>query len=231
MFWFRDSVTTGAGPVGVAFTDASLDLGDRAPEDVRRRALDALAEETGCRPALMRQVHGADVAVPSGSAGRPEADALVSFAEGLALLTRVADCVPVLLVDRGSGQVGAVHAGREGMTAGVVGAAVERMRADGATDLVAWVGPRICGRCYEVPDEMRAAVAKREPAAYAETSWGTPALDVGAAVVAQLERAGVEVVDVGGCTREEPRLHSYRRDGQAAGRSAGVVWRGGRGTR
>lgn len=231
MFWFRDAVTTAAGPVGVAFTDASLDVGDRAPEAVRRRALDALAEETGCRPALMRQVHGARVAAPGdGYRERPEADALVTADPGVALLTRAADCVPALLVDRGSGLLGALHAGRVGMLAGVVPATVRRLREAGATDLVAWLGPRICGGCYEVPDDMRAEAAAQERAAYAETTWGTPALDVGAAVRDQLERDGVEVVDVGGCTREDARLHSFRRDGEAAGRCAGVVWRGGHGT-
>jgi copper oxidase (laccase) domain-containing protein len=71
---------------------------------------------------------------------------------------------------------------------------------------------------------MRAEVSALVPAAYAETTWGTPALDIGAGVRAQLAAAGVEVVDVGGCTREDPRLHSHRRDGAAAGRLAALVW-------
>ena len=71
---------------------------------------------------------------------------------------------------------------------------------------------------------MRAEVSALVPETFAETSWGTPALDIGAGVRAQLERAGVEVVDVGGCTREESSLHSYRRDGADAGRFAGLVW-------
>jgi len=98
------------------------------------------------------------------------------------------------------------------------------MREAGAARLVAWVGPHVCGGCYEVPEEMRAEVSALVPAAYAETTWGTPALDIGAGVRAQLAATGVEVVDVGGCTREDPLLHSYRRDGAAAGRLAGLVW-------
>ena len=48
-------------------------------------------------------------------------------------------------------------------------------------------------------------------------------LDVGAGVRAQLEREGVEVVDVSRCTRESPDLFSYRRDGAASGRQAGLI--------
>jgi copper oxidase (laccase) domain-containing protein len=62
------------------------------------------------------------------------------------------------------------------------------------------------------------------PEAAAETSWGTPAVDVGAGVAAQLRAAGVEVIDAATCTREDERLWSYRRDGAAAGRTGGVVW-------
>jgi copper oxidase (laccase) domain-containing protein len=139
-------------------------------------------------------------------------------------MVRVADCVPVLLADPIAGVVGAVHSGRPGLALGVAVRAVERMRDAGAGRLVAWVGPHVCGGCYEVPEQLRAEVAARVPAAYAETTWGTPALDIGAGVRAQLEAVDVEVVLAGGCTREDPALHSYRRDGAAAGRLAGLVW-------
>lgn len=178
----------------------------------------------------MRQVHGADVhTVDAGWLAerhdRPAvADALVTDLSGVILLVRVADCVPVLLADPGAGVVGAVHAGRPGLVAGVVPAAVARMRALGARTIVAWVGPHVCGACYEVPAAMREDVATAVPEAYAETSWGTPAVDVGAGVRAQLERAGVQVVDATRCTREDPDLYSYRRDGAAAGRAGGLVW-------
>ena len=139
-------------------------------------------------------------------------------------MIRVADCVPVLLADPVAGVVGAVHAGRPGLALGITERAVGRMHGVGADRLVAWIGPHVCGACYEVPAQMRDEVSARVPAAYAETSWGTPALDIGAGVRAQLEAAGVEVVATGGCTREDPALHSYRRDGATAGRLAGLVW-------
>ncbi|GAB6984708.1 polyphenol oxidase family protein [Nocardioides pyridinolyticus] len=222
-FLFRDTVPVDTGTVSVAFTDRTLDLGDLAPDDVRAAGLAEIAERTGATPYLMHQVHGTTVAEVPGPEF-PDADGLVTGEPGVALLTRAADCVPVLLVAEG-GEIGAVHAGREGVRRGVVTVAVERLRDRGATGLRAWVGPHICGGCYEVPDEMRAEIAAAVPATHATTTWGTPSLDLGAGVRAELAAAGVPVTEVGGCTREDDALHSYRRDGAAAGRLAGVVWR------
>jgi copper oxidase (laccase) domain-containing protein len=70
---------------------------------------------------------------------------------------------------------------------------------------------------------MQDEVTAVEPATAATTSWGTPSLDVGAGVRAQLERDGVEVVDVSRCTKESPDLFSYRREGKRSGRQAGLV--------
>ena len=212
--------------IEVAFTDSSLDVGDRAPDDVRRAALDAVAAETGARPLVMRQVHGADVAVADDTTDAPPTcDALVTTTPGVALLARAADCVPVLLADPVAGVVAAVHSGRSGLAAGVVPAAVERMRGLGARGLTAWVGPHVCGACYEVPVELQESVAAVVPEARATTSWGTPSLDLGAGVRAQLTHAGVGAVhEVGVCTREDHAWPSHRRDGDASTRFAGLIW-------
>nr|WP_275693499.1 laccase domain-containing protein [Nocardioides sp. TF02-7] len=97
------------------------------------------------------------------------------------------------------------------------------MTALGARRVTAWVGPHICGRCYEVPAQLQDEVAAAVPESRSTTSWGTPGLDIGAGVRAQLTAVGVPVVDAARCTRESPDLYSYRRDGAAAGRSAGLV--------
>ncbi|MGI8701730.1 MAG: polyphenol oxidase family protein [Nocardioidaceae bacterium] len=180
---------------------------------------------------LMHQVHGADVTVVDqellGQRGRgpdPVADALVTTLPGVMLLVRVADCVPVLLADPVAGVVGAAHAGRPGLVAGIVPRAVEAMRELGACRLRAWVGPHVCGACYEVPERMRADVTAAVPESFAETSWGTPSVDIGAGVMAQLAAAGVETVDASRCTMEHGELYSYRRQGEESGRLGGLVW-------
>jgi YfiH family protein len=235
MYFHRSST----GPVDLAFTDRydgvsavpydSLNLalvGDDDPE-ARRVNVALLLEDfaPGAGLADMEQVHGSTVVEAGGP--RQQCDALVSNRPDLVLMVRVADCVPVLLADPAGGVIGAAHAGRQGLADGVVTACVEQMREVGAREVSAWIGPRICGRCYEVPAEMRAEVAAVEPVAASTTSWGTPALDIGAGVAAQLERLGVEVHDVSRCTLESPDLYSHRRDGARAGRLAGVIRRRG----
>ncbi|GAB3999093.1 hypothetical protein GCM10028771_33490 [Nocardioides marmoraquaticus] len=177
----------------------------------------------GAAVADMSQVHGERVVEAGGP--RERCDGIVTDRPDVVLLVRVADCVPVLLADPDAGVIGAAHAGRPGMAAGVVPATVSRMRELGAHRVQAWLGPSVCGRCYEVPAALRSEVAAVEPASASTTSWGTPALDVGAGVRAQLERDGVEVHDRARCTRESPDLYSHRRDGDRAGRLAGVIRR------
>ena len=230
---------TSTGPVDLAFTDRyggvsavpfdSLNLalvGDDDPE-ARGRNLELLLEDfaPGAELADMDQVHGSRVVEVGVRAGRERCDALVTDRPEVVLMVRVADCVPVLLADPTAGVIGAAHAGRNGMRGGVVTRCVERMQALGAGDVTAWVGPHICGACYEVPADLQAEVAAVEPLTAGRTSWGTPSLDIGAGVTAQLERLGVHVVQVAGCTLESPDLYSHRRDASSAGRFAGVIVR------
>jgi polyphenol oxidase len=229
-----------SGPVQWGFTDreggvstgpfGSLNLGGHVGDDP------AAVEENRHRVArsvgvprdhllFMQQCHGrevVDVDGPWSAAGPPSADGVVTARAGVALAVLVADCTPVLLADPAAGVVGAVHAGRPGMTAGIVDAAVLRMRDLGARDIHAVVGPSVCARCYEVPEEMRAAAAAIVPESSARSWTGTPAIDVATGVVAQLMANDVAVQWVPGCAREDPTLFSHRRDGRT-GRFAGVV--------
>jgi hypothetical protein len=211
-----------------------LNLGGAVGDDpgAVRANRDIAAKSLGVDPdrvVWMNQVHGADVAVvdePWGERAVPEVDAIVTARRGLALAVLTADCVPVLLADPVAGVVAAAHAGRPGMVKGVVPAAVRAMAELGAEPgrIVARTGPAVCGRCYEVPEAMRAEVAAVEPAAHAETSWGTPAVDVSAGVHAQLDRLGVcDRAQSPECTLESGDHFSYRRD-RTTGRLAGYVW-------
>jgi YfiH family protein len=211
-----------------------LNLGGAVGDDLEavRTNRELAAKSLGLDPALvvwMNQVHGADVAVvegPWGSSDVPSVDAVVTARRGLALAVLTADCTPVLLADPVAGIAGAAHAGRPGMVAGVVPAAVAAMVELGADParIIARTGPAVCGRCYEVPADMRADVAAVEPAAYAETSWGTPAVDVTAGAHAQLDRLGVRDREQSPvCTRESGDHFSYRRD-RTTGRLASYVW-------
>ncbi|MFJ1637586.1 peptidoglycan editing factor PgeF [Streptomyces sp. NPDC088256] len=234
-----------AGGAHFSFTDrwggvsaapyAELNLGGAVGDDPaavlanRERAARGLGLDP-TRVVWMNQVHGRDVAVVEGPWGDaspvPAVDAVVTARRGLPLAVLTADCTPVLLADPVAGIAAAAHAGRPGLVAGVVPAVVEAMAGLGAdtSRIVARTGPAVCGRCYEVPAEMRAEVAREVPAAWSETSWGTPAVDVTAGVHAQLEALGVvdrQASPV--CTLESSDHFSYRRD-RTTGRLAGYVW-------
>lgn len=239
MYFHRSTL----GPVDLAFTDRFGGV-SAVPYDELNLALesgdaaDALAENhrrvladfgPGDTLVDLHQVHGARVVLgrPDGFAEPPDADGIVGTEVGVTLMVRAADCVPVLLADPDAGVVAAAHAGRPGLVAGVVPATVARMRELGAGSgpgaITAWIGPHVCGDCYEVPEQMQAEVAAIVPESLATTSWGTPSLDIGAGVRAQLVAAGVEVHDVSRCTRESADLYSHRRDGAGAGRLAGLI--------
>jgi len=179
----------------------------------------------------LTQVHGDVVHVTDAApAEAPVGDALVTTTPDRALLVRVADCLPVVLADAAVGVIGIAHAGRQGVVSAVVPATVAAMRAHGATEITAWLGPRICGSCYEVPAPLRDEAVAQVPQMWAETSWGTPALDVGAGAHAQLRELGVTTVDIAdtlgrssACTLENEDLYSYRRQGSDSGRLGGLV--------
>lgn len=238
MYAFR----TTHGPADLCFTDRfggvsaspydelNLALDGEDPVEARvanhRRVLDDFAPDDELCD--VEQVHGAEVDVVEETVltegDRPRADAMVARSAGVTLMVRAADCVPVLMVAADEAVIAAVHAGRSGLLLGVVPNAVRAMREAGAaTAITAWVGPHICGSCYEVPADMQDEVAAAVPTSRATTSWGTPSLDLGAGVRAQLEADGVTVVDASRCTRESPDLYSHRRDGRGAGRHAGLI--------
>lgn len=203
----------------------SLDVGDAPVSVARNRAY--VLERLGISGAVwLHAQHGAGVVSITGiDAGSPAADAMLTTSTGFALASLSADCVLVALADPVAGVIGTVHCGRLGLTAGVVQAAVAALHAHGATNILAALGPSVCGACYEVPQEMADEVSAVLPEAAARSREGRPALDVGAGVAAQLAAFGVEVRRrVGGCTREDPALYSYRRQ-HVTGRQAALIWR------
>ncbi len=236
--WFSQEVRPGfwVGFTGAAAGNLAFHVGDDpACVAANRAAVDAtVGRLAGSASALrlqyMDQVHGREVAgvdAPARLGQGPTADAMVSRTASLAVM--VADCVPVVFAGAGVGGapiLGVAHAGRPGVEKGIIGATVAKLRAAGAASLQAWIGPGVCGRCYEVPDDMRSAVSAVEPAAYSTTTWGTPALDLPAAVAARLAALGVPARNVGVCTMETRSLFSHRRsvrDGGAEGRFIGFA--------
>jgi YfiH family protein len=208
------------------------------------RALDTVPEQMR----RVKQVHGTRVVVAT--AGTPtatleEADALVSIDAGVAIAVIAADCVPLLMADRVTGAVAAVHAGWRGTAARVSGNALAAMAAEFGTrpgDVVAAIGPAIGACCYEVGTELVDAFAAAGHERYLIDRWflarppgrGEPRsaapklrLDVAGANRDQLVLAGVPGAQIhlaGICTAMHLEvLTSYRAEQGSAVRLAGAI--------
>ena len=170
-----------------------------------------------------RQVHGTRV-VEARAGERLEADAVVASRGGVLVGVVTADCVPVLLVDRGRRIAAAVHAGWRGMAAGVVEAAVAAV---GGRAIEAAIGPAIGGCCYEVGAEVRGAFVARSGETTLPAWLPGPRrehVDLRTAVRLLLAAAGVDATYVlGPCTACSGAHHSFRRDGPRAGRQLSFV--------
>jgi YfiH family protein len=177
-----------------------------------------------------RQVHGCRVVAVRACREQPapEADGVVSDEPGVPVGVVTADCLPILLASRSGRAVSALHAGWRGLAGGIVAVGVEALRERaGAEELVAVVGPHIRACCYEVDapvvEALRLQFGRDVKRALRPTRPGHAYLDLGALATRALERAGVDRARVGNipdaCTRCDPeRFHSYRRDGERAGR-------------
>jgi YfiH family protein len=179
-------------------------------------------------PAWLAQVHGADVVDAAQLAGTPEADASFSTRPGVVCAVLTADCLPVLLADRAGRVVGASHAGWRGLAGGVLQATVERMRAAGAQDMQAWLGPAIGPRRFEVGPEVRAAFVAVNPGAekaFRPRADNKYLADIYLLARLVLQGCGVTAVSGGErCTVSEADcFYSYRRDG-VTGRMASLIW-------
>ncbi len=223
-----------------------FDLGSHEDVDAkiqgRRRRFCEAAGLGQQRPTILNQVHGArvlhvqDVILESSTC---EADGVVATrdtsgtAAGEAVLAvRWADCVPVLLAEHAGAAVAAVHAGWRGIVAGVVPAAVRRLGERGIrpADLCAAVGPAIGGCCYQVGNEVIAAVSRASGLDLETLGAQAGRLDLRRAVGLQLEREGLErnaIHIAPWCTYCRGDLFfSYRREGTEAGRQMACIgWR------
>lgn len=132
-----------------------------------------------------------------------EADAVVTRRSGQVIGIRTADCTPILVSAADAGIIGAIHAGRKGTEGGITGLIVSWLineQGVAAEEIKVALGPCIQSCCYPV--------------------------DLIAANREQLLEAGVKedhIDVVNHCTRCKAELfHSYRRDGEAAGRQ--ISW-------
>jgi purine-nucleoside/S-methyl-5'-thioadenosine phosphorylase / adenosine deaminase len=178
--------------------------------------------------ATLRQIHSNKVVVATRPGDLGEGDALISNVPGLTLAIRTADCLPVLIADPENRAVAAVHAGWRGTVQEIVLEAIRAMSAEYGSrreNLVIAVGPGIGGCCYEVGPEVAEQFSRFFPER--QDLHGTTKIDLPESTIRQLRRNGGRAgqIDSSGlCTRcLADQFHSYRRDGQAAGRMVSAL--------
>jgi len=214
---------TGAGGLnlGVHVGDSELDVLQN-----RARLRDLLPAE----PAWLSQVHGVTVVNAADAKNTPEADASIATKPGMVCAIQTADCLPVLFCDVQGKVVGASHAGWRGLLHGVLENTVAHMRAAGAGEIVAWLGPAIGPQRFEVGAEVMQAFVERDSKALAAFHPLHDQPGKYLADIYQLARQSLSKVDVtrirGGefCTvTEHKQFYSYRRD-KVTGRMASLIW-------
>ena len=215
------------------FTAATLRLRDDPAE------WDMVAQHAGVRPGklrLLHQVHGNHIVRGASFAGRPEADAIISNDPSEALVVRVADCAPILMADRRSGVVAAVHAGWRSTIKRIAPAAVRALADEYGTQpdsLIVAIGPSLGACCGEMGEEVVQMFLQAGHDSRSIDRWfrrepgRRPHFDLWRANADELESAGVprEAIHISAlCTRTHPDVfHSYRAAGAEAGRMAAVI--------
>ena len=178
-------------------------------------------------PAWLWQVHGNTIVDASQVNGRVEADACVAFSPGPVCVVTTADCLPVLFCDANGTRIAAAHAGWRGLAAGVLEATIEALGLS-SDQVIAWLGPAIGPRRFEVGDEVKAVFVDQAPSnltAFIPTPNGRWFADIYRLARNRLRAKGVHNIYGGGwCTySDSKRFFSYRRDG-ATGRMASMIW-------
>jgi polyphenol oxidase len=230
-FTRRGGVSQGAY-ASLNFSVAAGDSEANVRQNLERAAIELEVPST--RIHFLSQVHGRVAHTLSGSEAQSllilrEGDALVSRAHGVACAVRTADCVPVLLADRRSGAVAAVHAGWRGAVKGIVSSALEALRALAPDpSLIAAIGPHISMAAFEVSEDVAETLLKasHDPN-IVDRSGPKPHVDLRRMLRAELHAQGLPhaaIDDVWGCTVLEPaRFFSFRRDGKASGRHLSAI--------
>ena len=180
----------------------------------------------------VKQVHGTDALIVDRPLTGTDRflgawDALITDQPGITVVVRTADCVPVLIYDRGRKAVAAVHAGWRGALAGIVPRTIQSMVARFGVqtrNLRVSIGPSAGSCCYEVDQAVLTPLRSSRPdwVSLLRDDRGSKAkLDLKALVRRQTEESGIpvqQITVVNVCTICHPALfHSYRREGRVNG--------------
>ncbi len=179
-------------------------------------------------PQWLHQVHGVDVAIARPDAIEREGDAVWTDQAGLTCAVLTADCLPVIFCNRFGSKVAVAHAGWKGLQGGVLEQTVKAL-SEPVEELMAWMGPAISQKHFEVGPEVRAAFIGEDASASQAFLSGDGDRwfgDLYALAKLRLNAIGLTDLYGGGlCTySDSDSWYSYRRDGAKSGRLATLIW-------
>lgn len=176
-------------------------------------------------PVWLEQTHSTTCIIPEIDSNR-NADAAITRSSDHPLIVLTADCIPITLCNKQGSEIAAVHAGWKGLFNGIIENTLSKMNSE-PSDLLAWIGPAICQKCYEVGDEVYLAFAEKYPKS-------TNAFQrSGSKWIANLPQIAELILNLKGvsavyqsnlCTFElKNEFYSYRREAQT-GRIGTLIW-------
>ena len=228
--WIKAGSTTRTGGVSLPPYN-SLNLGDHVGDELElvkhNRSLLKETRKLPAEPVWLQQVHGIEVVDATFAKGVPIADASYTSKQEVVCVVMTADCLPVLLADEEGRHIAAIHAGWRGLADGVIEATVKQMGSS-ASKLMAWLGPAIGPKAFEVGGEVREIFLSQDSvakSAFIPSSNDRWLADLYTLAHQRLRALGLEKVYGGHwCTfSEKERFYSYRRDG-VTGRMATFIW-------
>lgn len=218
-------------PDGFALFYTTRDFPGFLGDDVARELTAFIEERFGIAATLTtcNQVHGASVGKSEGGAAWRECDscdALYSHAPHTALGIKVADCLPVTMIDPVHSVIANIHSGWRGAAQAITAKTLDTVIRETPFDPAsakAWLGPSIRVCCFEVGEE----VAEQFDARFVDRNHDKPHVDIPAFTKAVLRDRGFAddaIIDTELCTRCEGSIfHSYRRDRKGGGRNLALV--------
>jgi YfiH family protein len=223
-----------------ALTTTRLDGHSRPPYDQNNLALHVGDDENNVmanrsvlrkllglshEPVWLEQTHTNYCVVVEEESNRI-ADAAVTRSKGLPLAIMTADCLPIVLCNQAGTEIAAIHAGWRGLVNGIIENTLAKMHSHPET-LIAWIGPAICHKCYEIGSEVQKAYTNKYPFTAATFYTNGPNMHANLPKMAELILNSLSISSIfqsEACTFElNNELYSYRRASQT-GRMATLIW-------
>jgi YfiH family protein len=212
--YFNLSKNVGDDPLAVSVNRAKLAIVLKLPAD----------------PLWLEQTHSNKIVAAHKITDTVQADASYTDKPHVVCAVLTADCLPLLLTNQEGSKVAVVHAGWRGLAAGVIEATFDKLGVSGNT-LLAWLGPAISAKHYEVGNEVRDIFIHKHAEATAafkpmadKKKWQA---DLYLLARQHLNRLGVTRIYGGNfCTyANEDFFFSHRRDQGVTGRMATLIWK------